>query len=120
MAMRLQAPGQVVRIAYADYALCATVLAVEIRASSVRYEVAWVAGSVRHTAWVGEGELANLGPGRMTDRVRNFEAYLPDYFPLPHPSWRSRTWMAKNPWFETDVLPRLRQEVAARLGRSAT
>ena len=61
-----------------------------------------------------------LGPGRMTDRVRNFEAYLPDYFPLPHPSWRSRTWMARNPWFETHVLPRLRQEVAARLGRSAT
>lgn len=56
-----------------------------------------------------------FGPGRMTDRVRDFEHYLPDYFLLPHPSWRSRVWMAKNPWFEENVLPRLRQEVRARL-----
>ena len=53
-----------------------------------------------------------LGPGLMTDRVRNFEQYLPRFFPLPHPSWRSRGWVKKNPWFEQCVLPRLREEVA--------
>ena len=52
-----------------------------------------------------------LGPGRMTDRVRNFRKYLPHAFPLPHPSWRSQVWAGKNPWFETDVLPALRKEV---------
>lgn len=57
-----------------------------------------------------------LGRGRVTDRVRHFERYLPDYFPLPHPSWRSNLWMGKHPWFERDVLPRLRAEVRARLG----
>lgn len=57
-----------------------------------------------------------LGPGRMIDRVRDFEEYLPRYFPLPHPSWRSRVWMTNNPWFEEAVLPRLRDEVRARLG----
>lgn len=57
-----------------------------------------------------------LGPGRMTDRVRDFAQHLPRYFPLPHPSWRSRIWMGKNPWFEERVLPRLREEVHARLG----
>ena len=58
---------------------------------------------------------AVLGPGRMTDRVRDFRAYLPDYFPLPHPSWRSRIWAANNPWFEEEVLPELRRLVRRAL-----
>ncbi len=52
-----------------------------------------------------------LGAGRMTDRVRDFRHYLPGLLPLPHPSWRSRGWMTRNPWFETKVLPVLRREV---------
>ena len=56
-----------------------------------------------------------LGPGAMTARVRNHAAYLPKYFPLPHPSWRSRIWTAKNPWFEAEVLPALRLAVRQAL-----
>ena len=52
-----------------------------------------------------------LGPGKMTDRVMGFQQYLPTIFPLPHPSWRSRHWAAKNPWFEADVVPALRSAV---------
>lgn len=51
----------------------------------------------------------------MTERVRRFAEFLPAFFPLPHPSWRSTIWMRKNPWFEADVLPMLGGEVAARL-----
>lgn len=47
----------------------------------------------------------------LTERVRTFRAYLPDYFTLPHPAWRSTLWMAKNPWFEADVLPDLRKAI---------
>ncbi len=36
---------------------------------------------------------------------------LPRMFPLPHPSWRNNAWLKANPWFETDLLPALRQEV---------
>jgi len=32
--------------------------------------------------------------------------------PLPHPSWRNNGWIRKNPWFESDLLPTLRAEVA--------
>lgn len=32
---------------------------------------------------------------------------------LPHPSGRNNRWLAKNPWFETRVLPRLKQKVQA-------
>jgi len=43
--------------------------------------------------------------------VQAFEEYGPDLLPLPHPSWRSKSWMKKNPWFEADVLPELRARV---------
>jgi uracil-DNA glycosylase len=47
----------------------------------------------------------------LTDRVRGFASFGPAFFPLPHPSWRSTGWMARNPWFESDVLPELRRTV---------
>ena len=32
-------------------------------------------------------------------------------FPLPHPSWRNTGWLKRNPWFEAELLPTLRQRV---------
>lgn len=52
-----------------------------------------------------------LGRGALTERVRDFASYLPRYFPLPHPSWRSAIWTKKHPWFEEHVLPALRAEI---------
>ncbi len=51
----------------------------------------------------------------MTERVRSFAEFLPRFLPLPHPSWRSTIWLRRNPWFEADVVPVLRREVAARV-----
>lgn len=39
----------------------------------------------------------------------------PRVLPLPHPSWRNTGWLKRNPWFETGLLPRLKEEVAARV-----
>ena len=74
---------------------------------------------VRLTLLVGSyAQRHLLGPGSTTERVRNFRDYLPRFFPLPHPSWRSRIWEEKNPWFRQDVIPALRSAVAeARGGR---
>lgn len=36
----------------------------------------------------------------------------PRLIALPHPSWRNNAWIKRNPWFEADVLPMLRAEVA--------
>lgn len=67
---------------------------------------------LRLTLLVGTYAQANvLGPGTMSERVRDFERYLPRYFPLPHPSWRSRVWAERNPWFAAEVLPALRSAV---------
>lgn len=52
-----------------------------------------------------------LGKGSLTERVKNFRDYLPNFLPLPHPSWRTRIWAKKNPFFETEVLPELKKRV---------
>jgi uracil-DNA glycosylase len=72
--------------------------------------------SIRLTLLVGGYALSHvLGKGAMTDRVRAFRDYLPRYFPLPHPSWRTTGWERKNPWFQVEALPALRDAVAAAL-----
>ncbi len=59
----------------------------------------------------------------VTATVAAWRDCLPRYFPLPHPSWRTRAWARRNPWFETEVVPELRRRVeglvaAALTGRS--
>lgn len=51
----------------------------------------------------------------LTETVANYKAYLPSYFPLPHPSPRNRFWLTKNPWFEVEVLPVLQENVSSIL-----
>lgn len=47
----------------------------------------------------------------LTETVKSFEDYLPKYFPLVHPSPLNNRWMAKNPFFEKEVIPALRNLV---------
>jgi uracil-DNA glycosylase len=75
--------------------------------------------SIRLTLLVGSyAQNYVLGPGALTERVRDFAAYLPDHFPLPHPSWRVTGWSRKHPWFETEVLPALRERVRQALAEN--
>ena len=75
---------------------------------------------IRLTLLIGSYAQAHvLGPGPMTERVRNFRAHLPGLFPLPHPSWRTVVWEKRNPWFAGAVLPALKAEVACALDMNA-
>jgi uracil-DNA glycosylase len=47
----------------------------------------------------------------MTETVWAWRDYLPDCLPMPHPSWRNTAWLKRNPWFEAEVTPYLRQRV---------
>src|SRR5262245_16475710 len=54
--------------------------------------------------------------GAMTDTVRGWRAALgsdarPRRVALPHPSWRNNAWLTANPWFEAELLPRLRRDI---------
>lgn len=53
----------------------------------------------------------------VTETVRAWRELLPDYLPLPHPSWRTRSWVKRSPWFEDEVIPELRDRVKALLRR---
>jgi uracil-DNA glycosylase len=53
----------------------------------------------------------------MVETVRSWREYLPDFFPLPHPSWRNVLWTRQNPWFEAEVLPELRRRVHTLIGK---
>jgi uracil-DNA glycosylase len=65
--------------------------------------------------------LGESAKGNLTDTVAAWRRYAETdgatrYIPLPHPSWRNNAWIQKNPWFETDLLPFLRGEIARLMG----
>lgn len=59
--------------------------------------------------------LGNRRRGSLTETVAGWRGFLPDYMVLPHPSWRNTAWLRKNPWFEVELLPVLRERVRALL-----
>ena len=56
----------------------------------------------------------------LTETVKAWRDYAPDFIPLPHPSWRNTHWLKKNPWFEAELVPALRERVRALLTRTNT
>jgi uracil-DNA glycosylase len=47
----------------------------------------------------------------LTETVAAYKEYLPDYFPLVHPSPLNFRWLAKNPWFEKEAVPELQKVI---------
>ena len=55
----------------------------------------------------------HLGKGpNLTERVRRWREVWPQQVPMPHPSPRNNLWLRRNPWFEQELLPPLRERVA--------
>ena len=59
----------------------------------------------------------NAKSKKLTDLVRDWKQFAPTHMPLPHPSPRNNIWLKKNPWFSDEVLPHLRERVAATLSQ---
>ncbi len=53
----------------------------------------------------------------LTERVKSWRDTWPAVIPLPHPSPRNNLWLKRNLWFETELVPQLRQQVATILAR---
>jgi uracil-DNA glycosylase len=51
----------------------------------------------------------------LTELVRSWRTHWPHTVPLPHPSPRNNRWLSRNPWFEAEVLPPLRERVSELL-----
>ncbi|NRF31340.1 uracil-DNA glycosylase family protein [Vibrio coralliilyticus] len=55
-------------------------------------------------------------PKTLTETVRAWQQWAPQYLPLPHPSPRNTLWLRRNPWFEAEVVPFIREYVHAHIG----
>ena len=55
----------------------------------------------------------------LTEVVRDWRAHWPHAVALPHPSPRNNVWLARNPWFERELVPRLQARVRQVLDASA-
>ena len=73
-------------------------------------EVTLLVGQYAQRHYLGSRRM-----GSMTETVKAFAAYGPQFFPLPHPSWRSGLWMRKHTWFEQSVIPVLRKVVKSAI-----
>ena len=84
-----------------------------ICAATWRKPVLDALGLVRLTLLVGGAAIRwHLGPRDVTAAVADWRgAVAQGVFPLPHPSWRNTGWLKRNPWFEAELLPALRERV---------
>jgi uracil-DNA glycosylase len=77
-----------------------------LRAALPSVELSLLVGQYAHAFYLGRRRRRSL-----TETVRAWRDYLPEFLPLPHPSWRTTYWLATNPWFEAEVVPELRRRV---------
>ena len=56
--------------------------------------------------------LGDTAQPSLTETVHRYSEYLPEYFPLVHPSPLNFRWFARNEWFERDLVPDLQAVVA--------
>ena len=73
-------------------------------------ELTILIGQYAQNHYLGDRMMDNL-----TNTVKSYNQYLPEYLPLPHPSPRNRFWLSKNPWFMEDVIPILQEKVQKAL-----
>ncbi|MCB2016573.1 MAG: uracil-DNA glycosylase family protein [Hydrogenophaga sp.] len=74
---------------------------------------------IRLTLVIGQHAFAHHCPTEtrtLTDVVQDWRHQTGAMVVLPHPSPRNNPWLKKHPWFESDLVPHLRQQVAAALG----
>ncbi|WDI30716.1 uracil-DNA glycosylase family protein [Hyphococcus flavus] len=87
---------------------CATTWREELMAALPNLECAILVG-----AYAQKWHLGSSAEKTLTATVEKWREFAPRYFPTPHPSWRNNSWLRKNLWFESDLLPVLRNRVRA-------
>jgi uracil-DNA glycosylase len=67
------------------------------------------------TLAIGQYALAYHFPNdaaSVTDAVQAWQQSWPHIVPMPHPSPRNNAWLKRNAWFEQELVPALRRQVA--------
>ncbi|TPW29639.1 uracil-DNA glycosylase family protein [Pararhizobium mangrovi] len=84
----------------------------DLMATMGQIELVLAIGAYAQRYHLGRRCRASLTETVASWRETVVEDVSPRVLPLPHPSWRNTGWLKRNPWFEADVLPFLRSEVA--------
>ncbi len=82
--------------------LMAQMTSVELTLVIGTYAIDWHIGAAKHKT--------------LTETVRAWRENWPQKLVLPHPSPRNNIWLRRNPWFELEILPLLKDRVHAILG----
>ena len=88
---------------------CAPAWRVQLLGHLRQLEVTLVIGQYAQTYHMSKEQSS------LTEKVRAWRSCWPEMIPLPHPSPRNNIWLARNPWFEEELLPVLRRRVATVL-----
>ncbi len=91
---------------------CAPLWHERVRKQLKNVKLTLLVGQYSQQHYLGDQAGENL-----TETVRAFENFLPNFLPLPHPSPRNRFWQTKNKWFATDLLPVLQATVGVVLAK---
>lgn len=83
---------------------CAPLWHPRLRAALPDLRLTLLVGSYAQAYYLGARKHKTL-----TETVRHYRDYLPEFLPLPHPSPRNQMWLRRNPWFVDEVLPLLRE-----------
>lgn len=67
-------------------------------------------------AYAQKHYLKGRARANLTETVKAYRDYLPEYLPLVHPSPLNFRWQARNPWFAADLVPDLQVRVRRCLG----
>ena len=89
---------------------CAELWQARLLAEMKQVELTLLIGQYAQRHVLGETRKAGV-----TETVEAFAEYAPRFIPLPHPSPRNTGWFKQHPWFESDVLPVLRERVRRAL-----
>lgn len=89
---------------------CAPLWRERLIAAAPRFALVLLVGSYAQAWHLGARAKATL-----SETVAAWRDYQPQFFALPHPSWRNNGWLRKNAWFEAELLPALRARVEAAL-----
>jgi uracil-DNA glycosylase len=103
-------PGTVDGVDLPPCAACAPRWQPRFREALPQVALTLLVGSYAQAYYLGARRKASVA-----ETVRAWQEYLPEFFVLPHPSWRNKGWIARNPWFSNLVIPSLRRRVGAIL-----
>jgi len=93
---------------------CAPLWHPRLRAELPAVELTVLAGSYAQARYLGKRRKRTL-----SETVAAWRSYLPEFLPIPHPSWRVNNWLKQRPWFEAEVVPALQARVAALISPSS-